>query len=414
MPNPIKYTVRGRNAYQFRITRPDNGKRTTLRLGVVNKSTATEVGLKIDTILSCIKFQMPLDPGVIAWLSRIDEKLYGRFVACGLLKPREATATPGLKKFITDYCDRQVATAGWKPRTEDIRQQCTNDLVTFFGADARFSDVTAARADEWYGWLQKAKPDGRGLARATASKRLRDARQFFGQAIRHKLITENPFGDIRAGSESNPERLAEVPRHDIEKLLEHIEHPELRLIIALARFAGFRCPTEPSALRWCDVDFERKKLTVRASKTAHHEGNGIRMCPLFEELVPFFLAVKPADAKPSDFVLSDFYGSTKNCSPRVLVAIEKAKLTRWPRLFHNLRANAITDLADRYPLAQVCKWVGNSPKVAMEHYLIIRNYEYVVPGADEPVQNMPNPGSKSGTENGTVSLDQGGSAGSNQ
>lgn len=55
--------------------------------------------------------------------------------------------------------------------------------------------------------------------------------------------------------------------------------------------------------------------------------------------------------------------------------VEQVGVERWPRLFHNLRASALTDLAEKYPLPQVCKWLGNSVDVAMRHYVMLRGVD---------------------------------------
>src|SRR5208282_2682445 len=44
-------------------------------------------------------------------------------------------------------------------------------------------------------------------------------------------------------------------------------------------------------------------------------------------------------------------------------------LVPWPRLFQNLRASRETELAERFPLRVVTDWLGNSPNVALAHYL---------------------------------------------
>ena len=46
-----------------------------------------------------------------------------------------------------------------------------------------------------------------------------------------------------------------------------------------------------------------------------------------------------------------------------------AGLTRWPRIFHNLRSTRQTELDEIYPTHVVCRWMGNSPQVARTHYL---------------------------------------------
>lgn len=115
---------------------------------------------------------------------------------------------------------------------------------------------------------------------------MKDARQFFRYAVKKKLISDNPFEDIRIPPQDNPDRLVEVTNETIEKLLEYMRDPELRLVVTLARFAGLRVPSEASTLQWQDVDVDRATLGVFAPKTEHHRRGGRRSCPLFPELVP--------------------------------------------------------------------------------------------------------------------------------
>ena len=65
------------------------------------------------------------------------------------------------------------------------------------------------------------------------------------------------------------------------------ENHHWRSIVALARFAGMRCPNEVLSLKWTDVDWDRGEIIVTANKTAHHAGKGLRRCPLFPELRPY-------------------------------------------------------------------------------------------------------------------------------
>jgi hypothetical protein len=53
--------------------------------------------------------------------------------------------------------------------------------------------------------------------------------------------------------------------------------------------------------------------------------------------------------------------------------IERAGLPAWPRLWHQLRASAQTDLASRLPQHVVCAWLGNTQSVAMAHYLQVND-----------------------------------------
>lgn len=56
--------------------------------------------------------------------------------------------------------------------------------------------------------------------------------------------------------------------------------------------------------------------------------------------------------------------------------VAKAGHEVWPRLFRNLRASCATDWVERYPSHVVAKWLGHSPKVAAQHYLMSRDHHF--------------------------------------
>ena len=65
--------------------------------------------------------------------------------------------------------------------------------------------------------------------------------------------------------------------------------------------------------------------------------------------------------------------------------ISKAGHELWPRLFQNLRASCATDWVERYPSHVVAKWLGHSPKVAAQHYLMSRDHHF-----EDVVKGTPN------------------------
>ncbi len=52
--------------------------------------------------------------------------------------------------------------------------------------------------------------------------------------------------------------------------------------------------------------------------------------------------------------------------------LKKAGIPIYPKPLQNLRASRETELMNQFPLKDVCTSIGNSPKVAMEHYAITR------------------------------------------
>lgn len=65
--------------------------------------------------------------------------------------------------------------------------------------------------------------------------------------------------------------------------------------------------------------------------------------------------------------------------------IRRAGLQAWPRMFHNLRAGCETDLMKHHPIHVVTAWIGNTPKIALEHYLqtLKADFEKAVKGGAE-------------------------------
>lgn len=49
--------------------------------------------------------------------------------------------------------------------------------------------------------------------------------------------------------------------------------------------------------------------------------------------------------------------------------VRRAGVEPWPRLWHSLRASCESDQAQSFPLATVTKWLGNTPSVALRHYI---------------------------------------------
>ncbi|MFG0288858.1 MAG: tyrosine-type recombinase/integrase, partial [Rhodopirellula sp. JB044] len=162
----------------------------------------------------------------------------------------------------------------------------------------------------------------------------------------------------------------------IERVLQEIKDPEFRLVIALARHAGFRTPSEAKRLRWCDVNFSKKWMRVRSEKKDGDACAGHRPCPLFDPLLPYFEALPDETRAPNALVLPSLNGGgMKNLRTEFARAIERAGVPQWPRIFQNLRASALTDLAEEAPLADVCKWLGNSTPTAERHYFMVKGVE---------------------------------------
>src|SRR5436190_4729540 len=132
-----------------------------------------------------------------------------------------------------------------------------------------------------------------------------------------------------------------------------------RLIIALSRYGGLRCPSEYLALTWDCVDWDRKRITVLSPKTERHEGGESRVIPTFPELEKALDDVWD-QAPIGKYVITRYRDAGSNLRTSFLKIIRRAGLKPWPRLFHNMRASRQTELSQSFPIHVVCEWLGNS------------------------------------------------------
>ena len=156
--------------------------------------------------------------------------------------------------------------------------------------------------------------------------------------------------------------------------------------MALCRFGGLRCPSEVLSLRWQDVDWERQRVRVRSPKTEHHAGKASREIPLFPELATVLTEAFDAAPEGAEYVVADngyrqaadTPGGWRNCNMRTQFGriVRRAGLEPWPRLFHALRASRETELAPEYPVHVVTAWLGNTPKIALKHYLMTTDADF--------------------------------------
>lgn len=344
----------------------ERGERKALRVGACSKATAEAVRVRVEALLAAHFNAAPIDRDTARWVAAIPNALHGKLARAGLVEPRE-NADARLGAMLTAWLEA----CDVKPSTVLGYKQTEAALLEHFGADKPVSAIGPHDAERWRQAMRDA-----GLAPATVSKRVVMARAAFKQAVRWGMLDANPFADVRAGSQRNPDRLRFVTLDEARAVLDACPDHEWRLLFALSRFGGLRCPSEHLALRWADVDWERDRLTVRSPKTEAHAGKAERTIPLFPELREHLLLAFDRAEPGAEFVITRY--RQRNCNLRTQLEriIKRAGLEPWPRLFHNLRASRQTELAATFPGHVVCSWLGNSERVASEHYLSLLDSDF--------------------------------------
>ncbi len=269
-----------------------NGNRKSIRLGAVPIKMAQGVLVRVEQLVASSLTGHPVDDATSRWVSGLDDTLAEKLATVGLIPRRPSML---LAPFVDGYIESRTDA---KPNTVKNYKVARKSLVDYFGADKPLRSIKSGEGDEWRQGMVQA-----GLAEATISKRVKHARQFFKLAQRKGLIDQNPFQDVKAGSQRNEARLMFIDRETIEKVIAAAPTPEWRLIIALARYGGLRTPSETLTLKWSDVDWENGRLTVPSPKT-EHQNKPYRVIPLFPELRPYLEAAFHEAAEGSVFVVT--------------------------------------------------------------------------------------------------------------
>jgi hypothetical protein len=201
---------------------------------------------------------------------------------------------------------------------------------------------------------------------------------YFRAALRHRLIPSNPFADINGKVRGNPARYRFITREMTSHILDACPDLDWRLLVVLARYGGLRTPSESLSLTWQDIEWEKNRVTVHSPKTEHHEGKATRVIPLFPELRPYLEEARYRAEPGTTHVIKRYHFDAKEtrtgwkqCNLRTTFGkiIRRAGLLPWPKLWQNLRSTRQTELAESFPSHVVAKWIGNSERIAEEHYL---------------------------------------------
>ncbi len=372
-----------------------DGSRKTLRLGKCSERAAEQVCGHVEELVATTINGQTVRRETAVWLSGIGEKLHSRLARAGLVFSQKVKECAMLGPSLSALLDSRV---DLKPATKVVRRLVMGDLKEFFGETSDIRSVTPGGADDFKQWLI-----GRKLASTTIHKRLQVARSFFHALHRRKLVEENPFDGVRFAAVGIKDRQRFITRQEVNRVLDACPDHHWRAIVALSRYGGLRCPSEVLSVRWQDVNWETGRVTVPSPKTEHHGvAKASRVIPLFPELRSTLMEAFEAAPEGTEYVIDDRFrraamgpGGWQNANLRTTFGkiVRRAGLTPWPRLFHNLRASRETELVESYPVQVVTGWLGNSPTIAMRHYLMTTDahFEAAIRGdsADEKAAQIP-------------------------
>jgi integrase len=324
------------------------------------KRDADDLARKCESLASAKTAGIAPDPELVVWARRLDESMRGSLVRWGLCEACSPKLSKDEGKYLGPFADDYIQSrSDLKPNTRRNLNQTKRALVDYFGDRRPLRAIRPSDASAWQRWLQT----NQGYSIATISGHTRKAKTIFRAAMIERLIESSPFDGLKGGKESNVDRQRFIPRDVIDRILGKCPGPQWRLIVVLCRYAGLRCPSEVLRLRWTDLDWDRGSMRIDSTKT------GLRFVPMFPEVRK---ALEDAyDAAPVGAVrcVDEYDEASPNLRTQFNRILCRAHVEAWPRIFHNLRASCRTELQESLPDHVINRWLGQSSRVAEEHYL---------------------------------------------
>lgn len=348
-------------------------KRRRIRITGFTKRDAESIASKVQSLVSSRIAGTEIGSALAGWVRDLGSDLRTKLESANVIDPVPPSKSeqdterqgpePSFDSFIASYIENR------KDAADNTVRNWTNSqgkLSDYFGKERLLRDISPGDADDWRQSMVNS-----GLAKATISKAVKHAKQFANLAVRKGLAGSSPFQDLVAGGEKNKERQEFIDRERIDRVISFAPNDEWKLIIALSRYGGLRCPSETLSLRWEHIDWERNRFTVYENKTS------TRVVPIFPELRPYLENLFfNEDRDESGFVITRYRGNNSNLRTQFLRIIARAGIPSWERLFHNLRASRETELSASFPMHVVCAWIGNSEQTAKDHYLKVTESDF--------------------------------------
>ena len=410
-----------KNGWRLQFRDLEKRKRS-IWLGDVRESEAQDAKEHVEHLLDRVGKGRPPEKPTADWLDGAGKKYRDKLAKSGLVesttkrKARDLTLAAWIDEYFAERTDAKGSTHGTYKRAK-------SKLLTHFGKKKRLRNITVADAKKWRVWV-KTKSNERNkktkkCSEETTRRMTGIAKLLFNEAVERGLVESNPFKGLASTAMGNEKRKHFVKAEVIEACMNHCPCGDWKLILALCRYGGLRCPSELVLLRWSDVDLPGGRMTINAPKTEHHAAGGVRVCPIFPELRPYL--EKAWDNAPDDgtaeFVINRYRRPDQNLHETFKKILTRAGIEPWPRLFQNLRASRETELMARYPVKDVASWLGNSVPTAMKHYAMATDEAFKA--ASDPTGQTVSPStttntSASGSSCGSISSISGAIGGSDE
>jgi len=290
---------------------------------------------------------------------------------------RNSSRAPQLEEFLERYL--QVRRFEVREGTLSLHRMTGRYLTAFFGPSRRMDVITrldarAFRAALAGGELSHISQRPTTPSESTVNLHIRNARKIFAMAMEDDLILVNPFTRL-GGSKPLAKAWHEVTEWEFERLMD-AARLAWRLLLALTRCAGLR-RGEAINLRWSQIDWQGRRLTVIARDDWRPKDRGARVVPIVPALYEILLQAFEAAELGEELVIAPNAIKAKNAGRDFTALCQRAGVKRYAKPFHTLRKTCLTNWARRFPAHVVAAWAGHSSiETTREYYLQVSEAEY--------------------------------------
>jgi len=265
-------------------------------------------------------------------------------------------------EFAGDYLEHTENTN--EPGTHRRKKSLVNNLleaksddgIPFF-AEKKLKDINA-----WLVNVYRNKRLADGMSKASVNREVACLRHMYNVAIDWGIALSNPArstNTLKKFDEDN-EIANPITEHDEELLIQHAA-PHLKPVIQCGIDTGMR-HKEIRALRWENVDLDRRTIYVEKKTTKGKKG---RPVPMTGRLVDVLTDLKARARGP--YVFTAPVKGHRTRDPNAMVgsfdtawrgAVRRAKLTKKGYRFHDMRATFATRLIEEGKSLIAIKEIG--------------------------------------------------------
>jgi integrase len=349
------------------ITTEANGRRTIQFVGADGKRHSFRIGKASDLQAKAAQAAVEqlvaggaLDADSRRWVADLSDVLHERLARLGLVASRGAfTLGEWLERYLQQRTDL-------KSKSRAALESTKDKLLAYFKADRLLRTITTTDAEDWRADLIKS-----GLSVASVKHHCGNAKGFFSEDGKPRLAwLGNPFERLASGATA-AENERYITAGEAARIVEHLPSAQWKLLFGLARFGGLRTPSEPLALKWGHVDWERGRLTVPSCKTERFKGHEQRTIPIDPRLrllleAVFDEAVLDGASEDDKPLITVGWGGW--VGKKMRAAVNTAKVPTWKRFWQALRSSCEKEWATVHPQWVVSRWLGHSIAVSGRHY----------------------------------------------